>query len=119
MILSLHVVNRSLVHLLLLMLRAQRHRSQVLQNIPIATLDLHSGRLHSINLVRWQENLMFCNMCIVINFPRPQHRGSGGFTPLRRDLVRYLIFGQFFRSISQLLPVLKNLHGFLDLSAKM
>jgi len=96
MILALHIVHRSLVQLLLVMLRAQRDRHQVLQNKPVAALDLDRRGLHPINLVNRQKgNLMLRGLCAVV-----EHGETSGFTLLRRHLMCYLKFAQFFRSFS-------------------
>lgn len=121
MILALHIVHRSLVQLLLIMLRAQRDRHQVLQNKATAGLDLHGRGLHPINLVKSQKgNLMFWSLCDVVIFPWRKHGKTGGLTLLMRGcLMCYLKFAEFFWSFSQVLPILKNLQGFVDLASKM
>lgn len=100
------------------MLRAQRDRHQVLQNKATAGLDLHGRGLHPVNLVKPQKgNLMFWSLCAVVIFPWRKHGKTGGLTLLMRGcLMCYLKFAEFFWSFSQVLPILKNLQGFVDLS---
>jgi len=104
MIWALHIVHRSLVQLLLIMLRAQSDRHQVLQNKPVAGLDLHGSRgLHPVNLVKRQKGdlVVWSLLCAVVIFPWRKHgKTGGGLTLLRGCLMCYLKFAEFFWSFS-------------------
>lgn len=85
MILALHIVHRrSLVQLLLIMLCAQSDRHQVLQNKPIAGLDLHGWGLHPVNLVKRQKgDLVLRSLCAVVILPWREQGKTSGLTFLR------------------------------------